>query len=893
MKFQFKYLSLCTLSIMLFGCGGGGGSGDSGSNNATQPTPQQSQNTSKNYPEPLVDQVDSKTIGFFDYEQNGNSRTVRNDLDGTFKAMIQFAQSHTVNPNNNEKDFMPRLASEKDALLLVTPTAEMGNIEQLKAEIYKDNLLIRTIDLQDPSKIPASDQTNGDERPAVNYSKKAWSAHLNWNEIQPGLYIRIISPQQQRSGTLASNKIDFAQPSELVVQNIRLGLLTPPPNNPQKHYMLLEPEKAGTDYFQTIPVSRMIVSRYDDMKLDKVMLASGTVYDSVSQVVGDVHNGDMREDVAKSTFSVGINLANWGVTSSSMKSQEQPQLTQSVVVHHAKGNYSNGHVDHGLSGGNGMLTLLQSLDNEFSHEIGHHFGLGHYPGAQGNNKFWAEHHANSGWGYISYRNRMRGNLNWDQTDLTKINDGVSTFLNTYTYGRDAMSDGEVTSSLSKYTHYTGYSTQQNIQPALERAVWAEDSSTGYKKWNSQTRLMEVFQPKVPTSKNVWYNSSNGNYLKPKRFNVPVYTIVGGYDPDTQKGLIYPAARGNWGQVFDLPLADVSTQNASCWLSVQYSGNTQNIALASQRMDASSINKFHINLAQSDSPRRVDLYCKKANGNAVNLSTINITSGQPSQSAYVAIGQKDGFNAIRRVERPELEKELLANANQTVIKLSQNGKVLAESYKANKSDLSVNAQKQLDRYFEQENKIIRLNRWISAYKSDLSSNKVEALDAFNQFVKLLNLQSENVLAQANTIKNGTNCLKAERLSNGSYSAYVSAANGCQNNESEQWIYDLGGKIHTKLNLDQCLASVNGNIVLSECRSGSANQIWEMNSTDSAIKQSSKCFDVAGGSWNGNKASLISYGCTNNSNQKWTMLDNNQSLILAYAKNIALVQSSMNK
>lgn len=65
----------------------------------------------------------------------------------------------------------------------------------------------------------------------------------------------------------------------------------------------------------------------------------------------------MRENTAKSTFSTGINLANWGVTSSSMQSQEQPQVTQSVVIHHAAGNYSNGVQGHGLSGGNGILTL--------------------------------------------------------------------------------------------------------------------------------------------------------------------------------------------------------------------------------------------------------------------------------------------------------------------------------------------------------------------------------------------------------------------------------------------------------------------------------------------------------------------------------------------------------
>ena len=75
--------------------------------------------------------------------------------------------------------------------------------------------------------------------------------------------------------------------------------------------MLLEPEKAGTDYFQTIPAARMIVSKYEDMKLDKVMVASGAIYNLASATTGDVYSGDMRENTAKSTFSTGINLANW------------------------------------------------------------------------------------------------------------------------------------------------------------------------------------------------------------------------------------------------------------------------------------------------------------------------------------------------------------------------------------------------------------------------------------------------------------------------------------------------------------------------------------------------------------------------------------------------------
>ena len=357
------------------------------------------------YSEPKKDIADAYLLGFFDHAgRAGAIRDIRPDLVGTFQAMIQFGQNHTVDPQGNEAKNMPRLTAEKEALLLVTPTTEMGIVTELVAEIYKDGDLLRSVNLAEPTQIPATDQTNTDKRPRVSYSNRAWSTKLRWDEVQGGLKIRIVD-EKKRSGELLEDKIDFAAPGELVLTNIRLGMLTAPPQS-WGHYMLRDPERAGSDYFQTIPAAKMTVASYDDMKLDRVMVGNGTIYDSVSNSKGGVYDGDMRENTAKSTFGVGINLANWGVTSASMQSQEQPQLTQNVNAHHARGKYknvvindkgvsNNGEYNHGLSGGNGMLTIIDSQGNEFSHEIGHHYGLGHYPGEQNGDFFWAEHHAES------------------------------------------------------------------------------------------------------------------------------------------------------------------------------------------------------------------------------------------------------------------------------------------------------------------------------------------------------------------------------------------------------------------------------------------------------------------------------------------------------------------
>ena len=893
-------------------CGGGGGSSEGAASNTVQEVDNSCENykfklpITHDYVEPSNDVVDASVLGFNDCESNGQLRLIRNDLSGNFNAMIQFAQSHVVDPKGNEAKKMPRLTSEKEALLLVTPTEDMSKVAQLTAEIYQDNRLLRTVNLNDPSQIALSDQSNADDRPRVQFSKRAWSTALTWNEVRPGLSIRIVDPINNKNGDLRSEDIDFAAPGELVVQSIRLGLLTEPPKS-TGHYMLLEPEKAGTDYFQTIPAARMIVSKYEDMKLDKVMVASGAIYNLASATTGDVYSGDMRENTAKSTFSTGINLANWGVTSSSMQSQEQPQVTQSVVIHHASGNYSNGVQGHGLSGGNGILTLYDSVGNEFSHEIGHHYGLGHYPGEKDGNYFWAAHHADSGWGYIAFRNKMRGNLNWRTTNLGDGTNGVPNFLGKYAYGWDAMSGGATASSISRYTHYTGYSTQQKIQPAFDRDVWAEDSATGYKKWNKTTRMMEVSQPKVPTkSNNVWYNSANGNYLKPRLFSVPVYTIVGGYDPVNQSGLIYPAARGNWGNVFDLPQANTGGTAASCWLKVQSASGVQNIALAPQRMNPNLdpqklavVNKFHINLAQSEQPQAVDLYCQKANEQAVKLSSMTIPVSTDVMSPYVSIGQEDGYSALKRVEMPELEQALLQNKGKEIVNLSPTFRLLYDSYRRFKDEFSPDAQTEMVRYTQQQIKTYRLNRWVNVYYNDLSNGNTEALAAFHKFVDSLGLKNDIPFANASMLvmpKMGNSCLKVEKLDTGVLNVYISGKNGCTGEASTLWVYDAIGKIHSQQYPNLCLTNAR---TLSACSNDVQGQVWEatVNGDTQQLRQGNSCLDLSGGrtpSADG-RGEIIMYGCGGGNNQKWNIVPQSHSLILAMSngKNLPLVSKILAK
>lgn len=837
-------------------------------------------------------EVIGSTLGYFDYDANSKIRVIRNDLTGSFEAMLQFGQSHVVDPNGNESKKMPRLTMEKEALLLVTPSQAMGTIERLSADIYMNNQWLRTIELDDPTHIPQSDQTNTDERPRVQYSKRAWSARLNWDEIRPGLRIQF-KDFHGRQGQITEDKIDFASPGELVLNNIRIGMLTAPPVS-NGHYMLNDPVRAGSDYFQTIPAAEMTVAKYDDIQLDRVMIADGTIYDTASASQGGVYEGDMRENVGKSTFSVGINLANWGITSASMASQNQPQLTQTVVAHHSRGKYANGEISHGLSGGNGMLTLYDSVGNEFSHEIGHHYGLGHYPGQEGDNQFWTSHHADSGWGYIPYRNMMRGNLIWNNKDLWASSTGIANFLALYPHSRDAMSGGYASSSVSRYTHYTGYSTYLKIQPHFNRYVWDKTSPTGYKKWNEVTRQMEVIQPTMPDSAApVWYQPKQ-NYLRPRVFGEPVVTILGGYDPVAKVGLLYPAARSNWGNVYDLPTANTALNQDACWLNVQYPNTVTNIALAPTRL-GSNANKLHVNLALADHPQKVDLYCKQANAAAKLLSTTVIPQYTTAITPAVKIGKAQGYKALRDVELPLLEQELLNQAANNIIVLSPNGLMLYQAYKSYKNEMSLAAQQVLERYEEQETRWMRLNRWVNVYYDDLAKDVPAAIDALNAFIKQLGLQQDDPLAQSGLLKNNKNCLKTELTANKKMDVYISGPSACTADDTEQWVYDSLGRIHSKAAMGQCLTGNGGSakVTLTDCMANNAAQVWSMDATASAIKQSGQCLDLNSGSLVNNRQIVIRYGCSGNNNQRWTMLNQNTSLILAGAtsKNMGILVKNL--
>ena len=116
-----------------------------------------------------------------------------------------------------------------------------------------------------------------------------------------------------------------------------------------------------------------------DRVLKKVIINNGKIYENKSDYVGaDYYSGDMRENVAKAQVSVGIDLANKVLALCLHNIHEitlQKGLFGNIPAYHDEGKPVD--VPHGLSGGNGIGTLVDSTGNEFSHEVGHGYGMGH------------------------------------------------------------------------------------------------------------------------------------------------------------------------------------------------------------------------------------------------------------------------------------------------------------------------------------------------------------------------------------------------------------------------------------------------------------------------------------------------------------------------------------
>jgi hypothetical protein len=326
------------------------------------------------------------------------------------------------------------------------------------------------------------------------YAADAWSADLPAEWIRPGLVLRFRKGRDE--GELAP--IDVGAPTQLLIHTIDLGFLTPP----RDAFRFAKDSAAHREYFQTVPASRLIVSQYAPLHLKEVMLPTGVLLKEVDPSKGGWHEGAMRQHIGKELVSHGIDNANYGLHSTAGAGEKgHPYAVAQLAAHNSRGVYANGVQVHGGSGGNGMVTLDDSLGNEFSHEVGHNYGLGHYVDGFKGSVHRSADQVNSTWGWDADKGRFIPNFSPIRTGKDATLEGQSQApFDGRAYGFDAMAGGAPFSSFNRFTLYTP-NTAAIIQKFLEsKAVFDPLSPTGFSRWNESTAKMEPFSHRLATGR---------------------------------------------------------------------------------------------------------------------------------------------------------------------------------------------------------------------------------------------------------------------------------------------------------------------------------------------------------------------------------------------------------
>ncbi len=765
-------------------------------------------------------------LGFADLDRTGAVRVQRNDLTGALAGRVDLIQATSSSPVGNKAAERPMAVAERATLLSFIPAQATTRVS---VRVSVDGTVMGTLTMNHPRRIPASDQTY-DSRGSVAWSTQAWSVELPWQWVRPDLTLTF-TDGDGRSG---STPVELAAPVEMVINNIQLGMLTTAPDS-GGHRFIRQPANGATDYFQTIPIAQMTMARYEKVELDKVIVRTGAIYDTASAGEGGVYSGDMRENVGKAQVSTGINLATWGITSSDMN-QNQPQVTNQRVIHHSAGMYANGYQSHGLSGGNGMATLYDSFGNELSHELGHSYGLGHFPGKDnsktGDDRIRnASHHMDSGWGWIAYRKLMRSNLNPGAYEPVRKIDEVpftESLAGKYNFNTDTMAGGWDASPVADYTHMTAYSLRRTQDHM--RTVTADTAyPSGYRDWDATAG--EWVDAKV--------TNPGFNRPRPARVGGSVFTLLGGYNPaNPAQSLLYPAFRSNYGVTFDLPQVDPTavTQTRRCWVQITFTSlPTRYVEIGA----GDGVKQLNINIAESDEPTGAQIACRKDGITTTLGEPITIATDLAPMAAPVVVGRTAGFEALRTVELTGLEARLASLADQAYPALTTNELRILRGWSDDLSALSPAAREVAERALHLADDAADLKAWVAehgdALGDDDPSGASATLMAFLQGHGYLDGPGR-VLPVGNTVTvDGGKCLTLDQEADGSTLVRATTSKTlCTGSSAETWWVDSAGRIHPADRPELCLRAQTP-VVTAPC-SDAMEQRWLLQDDGHVVRAS---------------------------------------------------------
>lgn len=394
------------------------------------------------------------------------------------------------------------------------------------------------------------------ENQDLTYATDTWSGVLPAEWIVPGLSLQV--RQGNSSGELTD--LEVGAPTELLIHTIDLGMLLPP----RGQFRFAKDPEAHREYFQTVPTSRMIISQYAPLFMREVMLPDGTLLTEHDPSKGDWHNGAMRQSIGKELISLGIDNANYGINSSAGAGEDShPYLVAQLTAHNSYGKYSNGPVVHGGSGGGGIVTLDQSIGNEFSHEVGHNYGLGHYVGGFQGSVHRPADQTNSTWGWDADKDRFIPNFSPVRSGKDACVEGqCQSPFDRRTFGLDAMAGGAPLSSFNRFTLYTPNSATIIQQFFENKAVFDADSPTGFSKWNASTGRMVPFNNKISVGEQTTAPVSDLSEAK-------IASLLAEYD------LVKVAMQdGNWTK--NIPVPAASAANRGRMVSIEHTAGYDSV-----------------------------------------------------------------------------------------------------------------------------------------------------------------------------------------------------------------------------------------------------------------------------------------------------------------------------
>lgn len=806
-------------------------------------------------------------LTFFDINELKQIRSIPNNLSsGNLWGRVQFAQTHTIDPNNNEERKEPSLIPYRAALLLFTPQEALSSLKVTVT--YMDNNVSKSevYVMQPPINIPKSDYNNKSSKKDITYSKRSWSVLLPYYLIKPDMQLEfqaVTKSGLELAGQLTGDDIEFAAPIEGVFFFIKLGMLCEVPKEGYPYYfdMINDPAHAMQEYFQTVPFAGIVNAYYEDRELKPVIIRNGTIYqDNSSYANPDAYSGDMREDVAKAQVSVGIDLANKGVASSALN--QSHEITHDMfyfTVHHAQGKYAGGKVQgHGLSGGNGIGTLYASKDNEFSHEVGHGYNMGHYPNSN-ESADGSIHGYSTSWGYDAYKNRMRANVAWNSNpDAYMFYDYyITPFQETYGWNKDSMAGGWADSAISRYTHNTARSTRQ-IQKNIEGRYFLSDDKNSegkyyYIGWDKTAREYKK------ATEAAFLNSRKEPALK----GVPVITILGGYDPNSPyNAVLYPYFRANYGNVFTDLFLDTLPDDASSYLEITYYNGkaTQYVVLSNTRYAGNVINKLHVNIAESDKPDTITLY---VNNTAKGSTKIDEAVYLTPMPAPVIIGKSNGYNDVIEADAASINNSLQNKTLDNYTLTSKEKELIEILYRHNALNKLSSVQKSIaEDYTGKKNKIDEINAYIDDNYTALESNNILADEALKQLLSSNGLGA--VEYKFNQAEINGKCMEVYKSADSDKSVRVAV---CNKSENQRWAVDNAGRIHSAVYPGYCLEQ--GKMAVLQLCSENTKQQWKIRSdTESGIVYenvgvSGQCIDNS----KSEPEKIIAYSCSGNTNQRF--------------------------